>query len=90
MVNGEWVVFGGRCLLMREGTAERISMLDVIGQIFWFGILATPLIAFFIVRKAPLSLRGKIIIGIIITGLFAVLFYVLAMTIFLRDGLGPG
>ena len=65
-------------------------MKDVIGQIFWFGILATPLIAFFIVRKTRLSLREKIVIGILIAGLLAVFFYFMAMAIFLSGGLGPG
>jgi hypothetical protein len=82
MVNGSFLV--------GDAGTERIRMADVIGQIFWFGIPATPLIGFLMVRRSQLSLRWKVVLGIIITGLFAVFFYFMAMAILLRDGLGPG
>ena len=66
-------------------------ILDIIGQFFWFGILATPIISFFIVRKLnSISIGGKILIGILITLFLAAIFYIIAMTILLRNGLGPG
>ncbi|TAL44141.1 MAG: hypothetical protein EPN92_09205 [Chitinophagaceae bacterium] len=65
-------------------------ILDIIGQIFWFGLLATPVISFFIVRKLKtLSISEKILSGISITLVLAVVFYLVAMSIVLRDGLGP-
>lgn len=63
---------------------------DIIGQIFWFGILATPIISFFIVRKLKdLSVAGKIIVGTLLTFCLGAIFLAIAMGIFFRDGLGP-
>jgi hypothetical protein len=63
---------------------------DIIGQIFWFGILATPIISFFIVRKiGSLNTTGKVLSVVVITIFLAALFYGIAMAILLRDGLGP-
>lgn len=67
-----------------------MSILDIIGQIFWFGILATPLIAFFCVRKLEVGFGIKILVGVLITAVLAVLFYVIALGIIFRNGLGPG
>ena len=65
-------------------------LLDIIAQFFWFGILGTPVIAFFIVRKMEdTKLVGKIVTGIFIALLFSVIFFHIAMGIFLRNGLGP-
>ena len=65
-------------------------ILDIIGQIFWFGILFTPIISFFIVRKSKtFSISMKILSGILITLILVVFFYVVAMAILLRNGLGP-
>ena len=65
-------------------------LLDIIGQVFWFGILTTPVISFFIVRKSKtLSIGAKILLGILIAVSLAVVFYAIAMTIILRNGLGP-
>ena len=63
---------------------------DVIGQILWFGILATPLIGFLIARREKdLSIAGKIILAVAVTVLLSMVFYMVAMGIFMRDGLGP-
>jgi hypothetical protein len=63
---------------------------DIIGQIFWFGILATPVIAFFIVRKLnSLNIGGKVLSGVLITLFLAAIFYTVSMAILLRNGLGP-
>ena len=64
-------------------------MLDVLGQIFWFGILITPLIGFLIVRKLNISIGSKFLLGILITVSLGAIFYVIAMAIVLRNGLGP-
>jgi len=65
-------------------------MIDIAGQIFWYGILTTPVISFFIVRKLKnLSLGQKILSGALITIVLAMVFYVVAMAIVLRNGLGP-
>ena len=63
---------------------------DVVGQIFWYGMLATPLIAYFIVRKLNnMSPGAKIFAGILITFILAAIFFFISMEILLRDGLGP-
>jgi len=65
-------------------------ILDTIGQIFWFGILATPIISFLIVRNwKSVSVAGRILFGLSITLFLAAIFYGIAMGIILRDGLGP-
>lgn len=65
-------------------------MLDIISQILWYGILATPIVSLFIVRKLNLwSIRVKILSGVLITIVLAAIFYVIAMAIVLRNGLGP-
>jgi hypothetical protein len=64
-------------------------IVDIIGQIFWFGILATPLISFLIVRRVDsLAIGRKILLGIGITLILAVVFYFIALGIVTRDGLG--
>ena len=64
-------------------------IVDIIGQIFWFGIVATPLISFLVVRKFNMRIGAKILSGILITLALATFFYLIAMVIILRDGLGP-
>ena len=64
-------------------------MLDVIGQIFWFGILATPVIAFLLVRKLQGGIISKIALGIAITFVLVFIFYSISMAILFRNGLGP-
>ena len=63
---------------------------DIIGQILWFGILATPLIGIIIAkREKELSIAGKIILAVAVTLLLSMVFVMVAMGIFMRDGLGP-
>ena len=64
-------------------------ILDIIGQIFWFGIVTTPLISFLLIRKFNIPIGTKILSGILITLALATFFYLIAMVIVLRDGLGP-
>ena len=67
------------------------SVLDIIGQILWFSILLTPVIAYFIVRKIPgMSIGVRIISIIIITGVLAIFLYCISIAIVFRDGMGPG
>ena len=67
-----------------------MDVADVIGEILWFGILATPLIGFIIAkREKELSIAGKIILAVAVTVLLSMVFYVVAMGIFMRYGLGP-
>jgi hypothetical protein len=62
-------------------------MLDILAGIFWYGILATPLIAFLIVRKRPLTLSTKIWLGAGFALSLAIIFLVIAMKIYFRNGL---
>lgn len=66
-------------------------ILDIIGQIFWFGILFTPLASYFIVKRTGImSITGKILTGILIVLILAFMFFMISMEIVLRvDGLGP-
>ena len=65
-------------------------VLDIIAGIFWYGIILTPIIAYFIVRKfEDISIIGKIIIGFLIMLILSITFFVIAMGIIFRDGMGP-
>jgi len=65
-------------------------ILDIIGEIFWYGILTTPLIAYFIIKKSGImSTTAKILTGILIILILATIFFVISMGICFRDGLGP-
>jgi len=64
-------------------------ILDIIGQVFWFGIFATPIIAFLCVRKWESGLTSKIVGAIAIMIILASVFHFLSMGILLRNGLGP-
>ena len=60
----------------------------IIGQIFWYGILATPVIAFSCVRKFKGGLFHKSLGGIAIALALATAFYYLAaITVFLGYGI---
>lgn len=65
-----------------------MNFFDLIGQIFWYGILATPLIAFFSVRKLKTNIGIKILCGVIVVAALATLFYFIAIEIILRNGMG--
>lgn len=67
-----------------------VKMFDVIGQVLFGGILATPIISFlFVWLMRRISLSEKIILGISITIILAFIFFLVSMSILLRDGLGP-
>jgi cell division protein FtsL len=63
---------------------------DVIGEILWYGILATPLIGYIIARQEKkLSIGEKIILAVAVTVFLSMVLYMVAMGIVTRDGLGP-
>jgi hypothetical protein len=62
---------------------------DFIGEFFLFGVFATPLISFLIVRKTDVSNIAKLVLGILITLLLGMIFLLLGFSIILRNGLGP-
>lgn len=62
---------------------------DITGQVFWFGILTTPLFSFLIIRKIKSTTIAKIALFILITLVLSVIFYLLAFSIIFRNGLGP-
>jgi hypothetical protein len=65
-------------------------MADAIGQILLVGILFTPIIAFFLARRMKSSTYGeKVVACILFTAFLALLFFIVAMGILMRDGLGP-
>jgi fucose permease len=65
-----------------------MDVLDTIGWIFFYGIAATPIISFFVVRKRKISIDRKIAYGIIVTVVFAAIFWYLGISILGRNGLG--
>jgi uncharacterized Tic20 family protein len=66
-------------------------VLDAIGEIFFFGILAIPLISWLILRKKDhFSGKEKFLLGLAISFLLSLLFFFISIGILLRDGLGPG
>ncbi len=64
-------------------------MLDIIGQIFWYGIPATPVIAFLIIRRKKITFAEKLIISVAITLGLSFILFIFSMSLLLRDGLGP-
>lgn len=63
-------------------------MSEILAQTFWYGILVTPVIAFFCVRKFKGGLGHKILSGIAVTLVLATLFFYLAGIInFLGHGI---
>ncbi len=64
-------------------------VLDIIGQILWWGILATPVLAFLILRKAEMRCIAKILLGLVITIILSVVFFFISIGILFRDGMGP-
>lgn len=65
-------------------------MLDIIGEIFFFGMFATPIITIPIVWK--LSSRNKwikTIIGLVVAVVLSFIFYFISFAILMRNGLGP-
>lgn len=67
------------------------ALIDLIGQAFGFGIFATPLVSYLIVRKSStLDRGGKLIASVAITIALILVFFTISWTILFRNGLGPG
>ena len=65
-------------------------ILDIIAGVFWYGIILTPLIAYFIVRKfEDVSIIAKILIGSLIMLILSITLFVISIEIIFRDGMGP-
>ena len=65
-------------------------ILDIIAGVFWYGIILTPLIAYFIVRKfEDASIIAKILTGFLIMLILSITFFVISIEIIFRDGMGP-
>jgi hypothetical protein len=62
-------------------------MLDNIAAILFYGIFATPFIAYFIVRKRAMTRADKGILFFLITAILAGLFFFIAIKIHFRNGL---
>lgn len=66
-------------------------MLDVIGQILWFGSLFTPLITIpFFWREKTLHKIARILLGLLVAFCLSALMVLVGFAILVRDGLGPG
>ena len=65
-------------------------ILDIIAGVFWYGIILTPLIAYFVVKKfEDVSIIAKILIGSLIMLILSITFFVISIEIIFRDGMGP-
>lgn len=65
--------------------------LDLLGQILWFLMFATPLITIPIVWKVSNQKKIiRIIIGLVIAMILSVFLYHVSISIIFRDGMGPG
>lgn len=65
-------------------------MPDTIGQIFWFGSLATPLIAIPLFwREKSMSKVSRITWGLLTALVLSAIFIFTGLSILLRNGLGP-
>jgi len=66
-----------------------MNFLDIVGQIFFFGMFFAPPLSFLLVHRVQANLISKIILGFFMTLLLAVMFFVIALNIAFRNGLGP-
>ena len=65
--------------------------LDIIGQICWVLMFASPLITLPITwRMTHLRKSYRIFLGIVLVLFFSVMFYFISMSILFRQGMGPG
>lgn len=64
-----------------------MSFLDIVGQIFFFGIFFTPVLSLLLVRKTQARLIPKILLGLFMTLLLAGVFFVIALNIAFGNGL---
>lgn len=70
---------------------QRHSMIDIIGGLFWFGILGTPLLAYWMAgRDKHMHWVWRVVLTLVVTVILAIVFYHIALSIIFRDGMGPG
>ena len=62
-------------------------MIDIIGEFLWYSIIATPLIAYLIVRKMEFNKVLRILLGILITLFFAAMFAIISIGLAFRNGI---
>mgnify|MGYP006899130579 CR=1 FL=1 len=66
-------------------------LLDLIGEIFFYGIFGTPLLGWLLIRhKTHMPVWEKIVVILCIAFVLSAIFFLIAMTILIRNGLGPG
>lgn len=66
-------------------------MLDVVGEVLFFGIPVTPLLGWLMVRrKTHWSAWEKLMAVLLIASVLSLFFFFIALAILFRDGLGPG
>jgi hypothetical protein len=67
-----------------------MDKLDILEQIFWYGIFCTPLLVTPLVWKySNASKTGKMTQCVLISISVSLLFFMISMEICLRNGLGP-
>lgn len=65
-------------------------MLELIGNICWYGMFITPLLSFLFVRRSrSLKPMGKFWVGIFLALVLAAILFAISMSIAMKDGLGP-
>ena len=68
-----------------------MQALDVVGQICWVLMFASPLITLPITWRMKHHQKSyRIFLGIALALFFSTMFYFISMSILFRDGMGPG
>lgn len=64
---------------------------DIIGKVFWYGALVTPLLTVPMAWRLKGMHKGyRLLIGLLFAVLLSFVFFSIALAIVLRNGLGPG
>jgi hypothetical protein len=64
--------------------------MDILGQILWFSMFATPLITIPLAWKFIKEKKAvRLIIGILFAAMLSLFLYIISLGILLRNGLGP-
>lgn len=61
------------------------SLAHIVSSIFFYGILATPLLAFIAVRKSSTTIVWKIVQGLAIVILLSVIFLIIGVIFFTKQ-----
>jgi membrane protein DedA with SNARE-associated domain len=66
------------------------KIIDIIGEILWFGIFLTPLLTIPLVwRIKTINKILRIIIGLLLAAIISLIFYSISIDILFRNGMGP-